>query len=122
MATRPLFGNSATTFLRLASETPQLSWLLWRGATWSYFAYLAVGAFALRRKDRALLSMAAIVLGQQLMVLTDNPTQVFRYMAAPLLIGPMLVPLFCARNRRPAHGGTNDQRDTSATARASSRL
>jgi hypothetical protein len=118
MATRPLlggtFGNQAATFLRLASETPQLSWLLWRGATWCYFAYLAVGAFALRRKDRALLAMAAIVAAQQLMVLADNPSQVFRYMAAPLLIGPMLVPVFCARNRRPAEAYARDQAGTSA--------
>jgi hypothetical protein len=49
------------------------------------------------------------------MVLADNPTQLFRYMAAPLLIGPMLVPLFFARNGRLAETGTGDQADTSAS-------
>ena len=115
MASRPLFGHDAANALRSASEKPDLDWLLWRGATWSYVSYLAVAALALRRKNRALLSMAAIVVGQQLMVLADNPTQLFRYMAAPLLIGPMLVPLFFARNGRLAETGTGDQADTSAS-------
>ena len=105
-ATRPLFGNGAAVFLRLASETHQLDWLLWRGATWSYLAYLMVAAFARRRKDWAMMSMAAIVAGQQLMVLADNPDQLFRYMATALFVGPMLIPLFLARNRQPPQAGT----------------
>jgi hypothetical protein len=110
-ATRPIFGNGAAVFLRDASKVSQLDWLLWRGATWSYVAYIAVGAFALRRKNRAALSMAAIVAAQQLMVLSDNPVQLFRYMATPLFIGPMLIPLFCARNRQPPEAATSDQPD-----------
>ena len=119
MATRPLLGTfvyHGAVILREASETPQLSWILWRGATWSYVAYLAVVAFALRRKKWALISMAAIVLGQQLMVLADNPIQAFRYMAAPLLIGPMLVPLFCARNRPSPPACADDQAGTNPDA------
>jgi hypothetical protein len=60
--------------------------------------------------------MAAIVLGQQLMVLADNPIQAFRYMAAPLLIGPMLVPLFCARNRPSPPACADDQAGTNPDA------
>ncbi len=112
MTARPLFGNQAATFLRMASQTPQLDWLLWRGATWSYFSYLAVAVFFLRRKDRPLLSMAAVVVGQQLIVLIENPIQAFRYMATPLLIGVMLVPLLCARNRPQAAAYTRDRADT----------
>jgi hypothetical protein len=106
---RPLlgsFGNHTAIFLRDATEVRQLDWLLWRGATWSYAAYLMVFAFARRRRNWALLSMGAIVLGQQLMVFADNPDQLFRYMATALFVGPMLIPLFFARNRaQPALDG-----------------
>ena len=100
MATRPLWGFSAADSLRGTSESGSSAWLLWRGATWCYIAYLAVGIFALRRRDWALLALAAVVAANQLAALADSPTQVFRYMAAPLLIGPMLLPLFLARARR----------------------
>jgi hypothetical protein len=119
-ATRPLFGNSVATFLRLASETRQLDWLLWRGATWTYLAYLMVAAFAVRRRSWAMLSMVAVLAGQQLMVLADNPDQLFRYMATALFAGPMLIPLFLARGRRPPvpAGAGDDQPDgTIATGR-----
>jgi hypothetical protein len=99
---RPLlgsFGNNTAIFLRVASETRQLDWLLWRGATWSYLSYAMVVAFALRRKNWALLSMVTIVAGQQLMVFADNPDQLFRYMMTAMFAGPMLIPLFLARNR-----------------------
>jgi hypothetical protein len=109
-ATRPIFGNGAATFLRLASEAPQLDWVLWRGATWSYLAYLMVAAVAARRKNWALLSLAAIVAGQQLMVLADNPDQLFRYMATALFIGPMLIPLFLARGRQHPAAPALDKR------------
>jgi hypothetical protein len=69
-----------------------------------------VAAFARRRKDWAILSMAAIVAGQQLMVLADNPDQLFRYMATALFVGPMLIPLFLARNRQLPQVGTPDSR------------
>jgi hypothetical protein len=66
-----------------------------------------VVAFALRRKNWALLSMVAIVAGQQLMVFADNPDQLFRYMMTAMFVGPMLIPLFLARNRpQPALGSS----------------
>ena len=101
-ATRPLFGNVVATFLRNASQAEQFDWVLWRGATWSYVAYLAVGLFAFRRRRWDFAALAAIVAGQQLMVMLDNPAQLFRYMATGLLVGPMMVPLFLARNRLTA--------------------
>ena len=103
-ATRPLtrIGNDAAQWLRDASEVPQLDWLLWRGSTWTWFAYIAIAAFALRRRDKVVLALAAILIGQQLMVLADNPVQLFRYMMTPLLIGPLLIPLLFARGRRAA--------------------
>lgn len=115
MASRPLSQdmNTAAVFLRTASQVPQLEWLLWRGATWCYIAYLAAWAFARRRRNRSLLALTAIVAGQQLAVLANNPAQLFRYMAAPIFIGIMLVPLFFARDLpvRPAAGelGPADQ-------------
>lgn len=108
LATRPLSDplNKAATFLRAASETPQLDWLLWRGATWCYIAYIMIWAFAARRRNWVLLSLAAIIAAQQVVVLVQNPAQVFRYMAAPLYIGIMLIPLFLARDRdTPAPSG-----------------
>jgi hypothetical protein len=101
LATRPLSAgaNSVTVFARGASEVPQLEWLLWRGATWSYIAYLVVWAVARRRRNWSLLALVAIVVGQQLTVFADIPTQAFRYMASPIYIGIMLLPLFFARNQ-----------------------
>ena len=55
--------------------------------------------------------MLGIVAGQQLMVLADNPDQLFRYMATALFIGPMLIPLFLARNRQPPKVDTPDSRE-----------
>jgi hypothetical protein len=101
LATRPLSStvNTGTLFLRRASEVTQLEWLLWRGATWCYLAYLIVWAVARKRRDWSLLALVAIVAGQQLTVFLDIPTQAFRYMASPIYIGIMLLPLFFARNR-----------------------
>jgi len=101
MRTRPLSAtlNKAGLFLRSVSNTPQLDWLLWRAPFWCYLSYLAVWLFARRRRNWALLSLGAIVAGQQLGVLVDVPDQLFRYMAGPIFIGIVLVPLFFAGNR-----------------------
>jgi hypothetical protein len=85
--------HKAAAFLRSATYAPQLEWLSWRGATWCYVSYLAVGALAWVRRRGELLAVAAMVLGLQLGVLAAIPWQLFRYMAAPIIIGIMLVPL-----------------------------
>ena len=99
LRTRPLSFtlNKVGLFLRSASNTPQLEWLLWRGAFWCYVSYLAVYLFARRRRNWALLALGAIVAGQQLSILTDVPGQLFRYMASPFFIGIVLVPLLFTR-------------------------
>jgi hypothetical protein len=72
---------------------PEYDWVLWRGALWSYVSYLAVALGALALRNRYVLGVAAVVAGQQLTVLANISAQDFRYMAAPILIGALLVPL-----------------------------
>jgi len=105
---RPLAvtANKAGTFLWGVSRTRQFDWLLWRAPFWCYLCYLMVFAFARARRNWALLSLASIVAGQQLAVLADNPSQLFRYMVSPIVIGIMLVPLFFARRRTLPAGAT----------------
>jgi hypothetical protein len=86
-------------FLYSASQTPQLQWLLWRGAFWCYLSYLVLFAYARARRNWAVLSIGAVLLGQQLAIMIDNPAQLYRYMVSPIFIGIVLVPLFFARNR-----------------------
>lgn len=106
MVTRPLSStlNVVARFLREVSLTPQLQWLLWRAAFWCYVSYVIVFVFARARRNWALLSLAAIVIGQQLGVLADNPAQLFRYMVSPIFVGIMLVPLLFAAKRTPPPG------------------
>ena len=106
MVTRPLSGslNKLALFVRAASLTPQLQWILWRAAFWCYVAYLAVFVFARRRRNWALLAMASIVVGQQLGVMADIPAQLFRYMVSPIFIGVMLVPLLFTGKRDAPSG------------------
>jgi hypothetical protein len=101
VGTRPLSGilNRVAGALWRHSKISQLDWLLWRGALWCYLSYLVLFAFARARRNWALLSLGAIVVGQQAGILATVPAQVFRYMLAPIIIGIMLVPLFFARNR-----------------------
>ena len=83
----------AETLTRRAGEP---EWLFWRGATWAYLAYLVVGLVAWRRRERALLVLAGLSLGNQLSVLVVNNAQAARYMAAPLVLGVLLLPLVAA--------------------------
>ncbi|NUR85964.1 MAG: hypothetical protein HOY71_17940 [Nonomuraea sp.] len=79
---------------------PGWDWVLWRGATWTYLVYAAValGAFALR--NRYVAGVAAVVAGQQLAVLANISAQDFRYMAAPIFVGLLLMPLLVASAAR----------------------
>ena len=98
---------AAARFWWKVSLTPQLDWLLWRGAFWCYLAYGIVIGFARARRRWAFLSLAAIVAGQQLAVTADNPAQFYRYMVSPILIGILLIPLFFARHRSDLPGGAD---------------
>lgn len=73
---------------------PEWDWVLWRGASWAYLSYLAVGLGAWALRNRYVLGVAAVVAGQQLAVLANISAQDFRYMASPIFIGALLVPLF----------------------------
>lgn len=77
-----------------------VDWLLWRGALWSYVAYLAVALAAWSRRNRYILGIAAIVVGQQLAILANISAQDFRYMASPIFIGILLLPLLFSSFRR----------------------
>lgn len=102
LRTRPISRSlhDAAVFLRVATDSHSLEWLFWRGATWCYVAYAAVALLAWRRRRWALLAVAAPVAGQQFGVLVAIPAPLFRYMAAPIMIGVMLVPLALAALRR----------------------
>ena len=84
----------------LSTYSPQLDWLLWRGAFWSYASYLVVGLAALAMRNRRALAVIAIVAGQQLAVLANISSQDFRYMAAPVFIGMLALPLLGAAVHR----------------------
>ena len=94
---RPISQRANTLAVKLNRHTVEPEWLLWRGATWSYVAYVAVGVAAWRRRDRRVLAMASIIIGNQLSVLAVNNLQASRYMAAPLVAGILLTPLLVVR-------------------------
>ncbi len=90
-------AHRAATWLRHGSDVHWLEWMTWRGATWCYLAYLAVALFAWRRRDIAALALITTILATQLNVLINNPGQLVRYMAAPIFLGILLLPLMFAR-------------------------
>ncbi|WP_214326975.1 hypothetical protein [Nonomuraea sediminis] len=70
-----------------------VDWLAWRGALWSYLSYLAVALAAWSLRNRYVVGVAAIVAGQQLAILANISAQDYRYMASPIFIGFLLLPL-----------------------------
>ncbi|MFI7698388.1 hypothetical protein [Nonomuraea sp. NPDC049480] len=79
-----------------AALAPEYDWVLWRGASWAYLSYLAVALGALARRNRYVIGVAAVVAGQQLAIMANISAQDFRYMASPIFIGALLVPLLLA--------------------------
>ncbi|MEU6996861.1 hypothetical protein [Nonomuraea sp. NPDC046570] len=77
-----------------------VDWLLYRGAFWCYLTYLAAALAAWSRRNRYALGIATVVAGQQLAVMANISAQDFRYMASPIFIGMMLVPLLVSSLRR----------------------
>ncbi|MFI9554247.1 hypothetical protein [Nonomuraea endophytica] len=77
-----------------------VDWMLWRGALWAYLSYLAVALAAWSLRNRYVLGVAAVVLGQQLAILANISAQDFRYMATPIFVGVMLLPLLLSSFRR----------------------
>ncbi|GAA2367197.1 hypothetical protein GCM10010404_22150 [Nonomuraea africana] len=76
-----------------ASYEPDLDWLVWRGPIWCYASYLALGVAAWLRGNRWVFAIAAAMLGQQAAVLANISAQDFRYMASPIFIGFLMLPL-----------------------------
>lgn len=103
-------GHNFAESFNAGSRSPGWDWLLWRGATWCYLAYAAIVIFAIRNRFKAVAVLPAMVVGLQLSVLAANPAQLFRYMAAPIFIGLLVLPLMLAR-ARPA-GEQRDHRRT----------
>lgn len=108
---RALYSHPFSTGLRETAATwynkwraPELDWLVYRGATWCYLAYLAIALYAWRRRLRATLALTGVLVGFQLTVLAANPAPLYRYMVGPLFIGPLCLALIpvALRARRPA--------------------
>jgi hypothetical protein len=92
--------HQVAVWLRRLSDTRAFEWLLWRGATWSYVAYLAIAAFAVRSHRWQPLALVAVVAANQLNVMANNPGQLVRYMVGPLVLGIVLAPFaFASRDR-----------------------
>lgn len=95
----PLSHRAHTLARKLNAATQQPEWLLWRGATWAYVTYLVIGLVAWRRREPALLMLAALTVGLQISVLVFNAVQAARYMAAPFVLGVLSLPLLAAARR-----------------------
>jgi hypothetical protein len=80
-------------FLRKASGSLTLTPILWRGALWCYILYAAVLLFARRRADWSMLALTSVAVANQLVVMTNNPGQLTRYMMGPIFAGILLLPL-----------------------------
>lgn len=89
--------HDAAFFVWKASKTPQLQWLLFRGAIWCYAAYAVVLAFSRRNRTWAPVALLALPLALQLTVVAANPAPLARYMFAPMFLGILTLPLIGAR-------------------------
>lgn len=87
----------------LRRDTYATAWqvTLYRGATWSYVAYLVLLVAARRLRRRDIMFVGAICLANQLTVIAANPAQLYRYMVGPIFVGMLLLPLVTVR--RPDH-------------------
>ncbi|MFC1417057.1 hypothetical protein [Streptacidiphilus cavernicola] len=84
----------------LDSATMAWQWFVWRGAIWAYLCYALVLRVAWVRRSKVWLTLLLPTLGLQLTVIAANPAQVWRYMAGPLIIGVMSLPLATVTRRR----------------------
>ncbi|MFG1805823.1 DUF6020 family protein [Streptomyces sp. NPDC049040] len=90
-----------------AARAPELTWFLWTGSLWCWATYLIVLRLVRRRPLRAALALAATTAGLQVAVLVATPAGLFRYMAAPVLLGFLALPLLTAAHpadRPPGKG------------------
>ncbi|MFF5972000.1 DUF6020 family protein [Streptomyces sp. NPDC012769] len=109
--------NDAAYFVWQATKTPQLQWLLFRGAIWCYAAYAIVLAFSRKHRTWAPVALLSVPLALQLTVVAANPAPLARYMFAPMFLGIMCLPLIGAKPRfkkrpDPAPAPSEPQRTT----------
>jgi Family of unknown function (DUF6020) len=110
---RPLVGslNSVATWWYNLSLTPQLQWLLWRGAIWCYALYAVALLWIRRRGQRAIFGIAAVTAALQLSVIAANPAPLARYMLPPFYMGifslSLLPALFPAKRAKDGHPERN---------------
>ncbi|HEX4812538.1 MAG TPA: hypothetical protein VFV66_07270 [Nonomuraea sp.] len=88
-----------------ATLEPRYDWALWRGASWAYLSYAAVALGAVAGRNRYVAGVAAVVAGQQLAVMANISAQDFRYMASPIFIGVLLVPVLLGSMSALGAGG-----------------
>ncbi|WP_031514495.1 DUF6020 family protein [Streptomyces sp. NRRL F-5123] len=75
------------------SERHYVQPAVWRGVNWTYLGYLIVLLAAVRRRRPVLLALAALPVGLQLTVLVANPSPLWRYMSASLILGVLTLPV-----------------------------
>lgn len=75
-----------------ATDRPPVQWLLWQAPPWVYLGYTAVAVAAYRRRQVALLAVAAPMLALQGSVLPFAPTSDARYMFAGLIFSALILP------------------------------
>ena len=92
--------------------------LQWRGSFWCYVSYIAIIVAALRRRSALWLSLAALPLANQLVVLLQTPVPSARYMFAPLMMGPLLACVAFVTRRTPSPSGDPDTAEAQPVTRA----
>ena len=82
-----------------------VEWIAWRGATLAYLTYVVVAFAVWRRRNPTLLLIAVPTAAVQLSVLLVNNVQAARYMAAPYIVGVLLLPLLFVKRSAPVEEG-----------------
>ena len=103
LQTQPLSHRLADVRRTVIQKTASEPWhaLVWRGALWSYVCYICLFIASRRMRNWRLLTVGVVCLANQLMVMLANPSQLFRYMAGPIFIGVLIVPIVLARRPAP---------------------
>ncbi|WP_333771145.1 DUF6020 family protein [Streptomyces sp. IBSBF 2435] len=110
--------HSAGVWAYTAARTPELTWFLWTGSLWCWATYLIVLRMMRRRPLRSALALAATTAGLQVAVLVATPAGLFRYMAAPVLLGFLALPLLTAAHPADRLPGADPARRGRARAAA----
>ncbi|MHA6760488.1 hypothetical protein [Streptacidiphilus sp. PAMC 29251] len=85
--------NSFERKYSVNSTVASIQWIVWRGAIWCYILYALVLRLAWVRRNKVWLLLLLPTLSLQLTVIAASPAQVWRYMAGPLMIGVLSLPL-----------------------------